>query len=179
MIDFKRAIKIVPIVYFGGGIDELILSLIKTKDNDYYFDYLINNSLTGVSTIRYKHPTIKIPKEAEKAIHIVKKISLENIKNLFSSENIKDNLNLYDFFIPKNESIYLSDHLYGEEFLDYFNNTELQETTYSNKYIKRRIDENTCNFKIFNPLNWAFDRATSQQETDKEIILNFILNELK
>lgn len=178
MINKKKVVKVIPIVYLGGGIDELLLSIIKTKDNEYYFDYLINDSLKGVSTIRYKHPTIEIPKEAEKAIHIIKKTSLEDIKNLFCSKNIKDNLNLYDFFNPKNESIYLSNHLY-EDFLENFNNVELQETTYNNKYIKRRIDENICNFKIFNPFNWAFDRAYSQQETDKEFILNFILNELK
>lgn len=94
MIDFTTVTKDICIFYLGGvaGDEGPLLNILKTSDNQYYFDYFVYD------TVHYND---------DKAIHIIKKTSLDKIKHLFDKKNLRQkDLYLYDIFNPKNGQVF-------------------------------------------------------------------------
>ena len=117
-------------------------------------------------------------------MHIIKETSLEDIQKLFNYKNLEVNENgplLSEFFIPQKETIYMnitSDSYISDysSSVKYFNEVEFKETSYENKYIKKRFDESIKDFHILGMFNWSFFGVKSE---DKDYILNHILENLK
>ena len=186
MIKFKKITKVVNIFYLGGiaGSEGPLLNILKTEDDKYYFEYYLEDSLTNAYLVKNKYPKIEIPIEAIAPLHIVKETSLEDIQKLFNYKNLEANKNgplLSEFFIPKEETIYMKINLdsYLSDYssaVKYFNEDEFKETSYNNKYIKMRFNESIKDFHILGMFNWSFFGLKSD---NKDYILNHILESLK
>ena len=89
---------------------------------------------------------------------------------------------LSDFFIPQNETIYmkLNEDTYITDYenqVKYFTENKFKETSYENKYIRKRFEQVVItNFDILGMFNWAFWNLKSDSD---DYILNYILENLK
>lgn len=79
MINFENITHVVNIFYLGGiaGMEGLILNILKTKDNKYYFEHFIEEPLVNAHLVKIKHPKIEIPTEAIAHLHTIKETSLD------------------------------------------------------------------------------------------------------
>lgn len=146
MLDFTTVTHDICIFYLGGvaGDEGPLLNILKTSDNHYYFDYFVYD------TVHY---------EDDKAIHIVKKTSLDTIKQLFDKKNLKS-LYLYDIFDPKD----------GQAFYETEERT-FEPTTYET--VRERFEATIDNYEFLGILNWFYD------DTKPEDILPSILKQLE
>lgn len=186
MIDFKNITHVVNIFYLGAiaGMEGPLLNILKTKDDKYYFEHFIEEPLANAYLVKIKHPKIEIPTEAIAPLHTIKETSLEEIKNIFNHKNLTKNkwLLLSEFFIPQNETIYmkLNEDTYITDYenqVKYFTENKFKETSYENKYIRKRFEQVvTTNFDILGMFNWAFWNLKSDSD---DYILNYILENLK
>lgn len=147
--------KEVSIFYLGrvSGIEGPLLNIIKLKNKKLYFERIIEN---------------KDNSEGKDYIHLFKEITIDNIKNIFSEDNLKKyskgpllskiTLNKWDkkyFYNSKTEQFI---EMKKEDFIKLKN--FIKETEYENDY------------PLFSILNWSFDKVKN------ETILNYILNKL-
>lgn len=151
MIDFTTVTHDICIFYLGGvaGDEGPLLNILKTSDNHYYFDYFVYD------TVHY---------EDKKAIHIIKKTSLDAIKQLFNEKNLRENKNihLYDIFNPKD----------GQVFYETENRT-FEPTSYET--IKERFESTVDNYEFLGILNWTYEYDNMTLAD----ILPFILDKLE
>ena len=148
MIDFETVAKDICIFYLGGiaGDEGPILNILKTTDNRYYFNYWVYD------TVFYKD---------DKAINITKETTIDDIKRLFSEENLRNkDLYLYDIFNPKD----------GRVFYETTDRT-YEPTTFET--VKERFEDTVNNYEFLGILNWTYDNMELAD------ILPFILNELE
>lgn len=185
MIDFENITHVVNIFYLGGiaGMEGALLNILKTKDDKYYFEYFIEEPLENAYLVKMKHPNIEIPIEAIAPLHTIKETSLEEIKNLFSYKVLTKNKRLLtsEFFIPQYETIYmnLNKDAYVSDYknqVEYFTENKFEETSYKNKYIRKRFEQVNTDFDILGMFNWGFFNLKSDTE---DYILNYILESLK
>ena len=148
MIDFTTVTKTICVFYLGGiaGDEGPILNILKTSDNRYYFNYWVYDAVFY---------------EDDKAINIVKETTIDDIKRLFSEENLRNkDLYLYDIFDPKDGQVFY----------------ETEDRTYeptSYETVKERFENTVNNYAFLGVLNWHYDNMELAD------ILPFTLDQLE
>lgn len=158
MINFETITHEHCLFFLGAvaGEEGPLLNILKTNDNRYYFTYYIFDD--G----HYKD---------EKAILIVKETTIEEIKSIFSEENLSKNnsqgLGLLDIFEPSTGQAYY-ETLTGAQTFSELKNLEpvLYET------VKERVECTLDNYELLGILNWSYDKVK------RENILAHVLEQL-
>lgn len=160
MINFETITHEHCLFFLGAvaGEEGPLLNLLKTIDNKYYFTYYIYDD--G----HYKD---------EKAILIVKETTLEEIKAIFSEENLNQNdgegLGLLDIFEPLTGQAYY-ETLTGAQKFSELKNQNLEPIPYET--VKERVECTLDNYKLLSILNWSYDKVK------RENLLTHVLEQL-
>lgn len=160
MINFE-AITHEHCLFFLRGVageEGPLLNILKTNDNKYYFTYYIYDD--G----HYKD---------KKAILIVKETTIEEIKSIFSEENLSKNngqgLGLFDIFEPSTGQTYY-ETLTGAQTFSELKNQNLEPVPY--KTVQKRVECTLDNYELLGILNWSYDKVK------RESLLTHVLEQL-
>lgn len=160
MINFE-AITHEHCLFFLRGVageEGPLLNILKTNDNKYYFTYYIYDD--G----HYKD---------KKAILIVKETTIEEIKSIFSEENLSKNngqgLGLLDIFDPSTGQAYY-EILTGTQTFSELKNKNLEPVSY--KTVQKRVECTLDNYELLGILNWNYDKVK------RESLLTHVLEQL-
>lgn len=160
MINFETITHEHCLFFLGAvaGEEGPLLNILKTNNNKYYFTYYIYDD--G----HYKD---------EKAILIVKETTLEEIKAIFSEENLNQNngegLGLLDIFEPSTGQAYY-ETLTGAQKFSELKNQNLEPVPY--KTVKERVKCTLDNYELLGILNWSYDKVK------RENLLTYVLEQL-
>ena len=160
MINFE-AITHEHCLFFLRGVageEGPLLNILKTNDNKYYFTYYIYDD--G----HYKD---------KKAILIVKETTIDEIKAIFSEENLSKNngegLGLLDIFKPSTGQAYY-ETLTGAQKFSELKNQNLEPVPYET--VKERVECTLDNYELLCILNWSYDKVK------RENLLTYVLEQL-
>ena len=159
MIDFETITHEHCLFFLGGvaGEEGPLLNILKTN-NKYYFTYYIFDD--G----HYKD---------EKAILIVKETTIEEIKAIFSNENLSKNngqgLGLFDIFEPSTGQAYY-ETLTGAQKFSELKNKNLEPVPYET--VRKRVEFTLDNYELLGILNWSYDKIK------RENLLTYVLEQL-
>ena len=160
MIDFETITHEHCLFFLGAvaGEEGPLLNILKTNDNKYYFTYYIYDD-------GHYHD--------EKAILIVKETTIEEIKAIFSEENLSKNdgegPGLFDIFEPSTGQAYYETLTDAQKFSE-LKNKNLEPVPY--KTIKERVGCTLDNYKLLGVLNWSYDKIK------RENLLTYVLEQL-
>lgn len=160
MIDFETITHEHCLFFLGAvaGEEGPLLNILKTNDNKYYFTYYIYDD-------GYYHD--------EKAILIVKETTIEEIKAIFSEENLSKNddqgLGLFDIFEPSTGQAYY-ETLTGAQKFSELKNQNLEHVPYET--VKERVECTLDNYELLGILNWSYDKVK------RENLLTHVLEQL-
>ena len=160
MIDFETITHQHCLFFLGAvaGEEGPLLNILKTNNNKYYFTYYIFDD--G----HYKD---------EKAIFIVKETTIEEIKSIFSEENLSKNndqgLDLFDIFEPSTGQAYY-ETLTGAQTFSALKNKNLEPVSY--KTVQKRVECTLDNYELLGILNWSYDKVK------RENLLTYVLEQL-
>lgn len=160
MINFETITHEHCLFFLGAvaGEEGPLLNILKTNDNKYYFTYYIYDD--G----HYKD---------KKAILIVKKTNIDEIKSIFSDENLSKNdgqgLGLLDIFDPSTGQAYY-ETLTGAQKFSELKNQNLEPVLYET--VKERVECTLDNYELLSILNWSYDKIK------RENILTYVLERL-
>jgi hypothetical protein len=160
MIDFETITHQHCLFFLGAvaGEEGPLLNILKTNNNKYYFTYYIFDD--G----HYKD---------EKAILIVKETTIEEIKSIFSEENLSKNngqgLDLFDIFEPSTGQAYY-ETLTGAQTFSALKNKNLEPVSY--KTVQKRVECTLDNYELLGILNWSYDKVK------RENLLTYVLEQL-
>lgn len=147
MINFETITHDHCLFFLGAvaGEEGPLLNILKTNNNKYYFTYYIFNDN------HYKD---------EKAILIVKETTIEEIKAIFSEENLSKNdgegLGLLDIFEPSTGQAYY-ETLTGAQKFSELKNQNLEPVPYET--VKERVECTLDNYELLGILNWSYDKV--------------------
>lgn len=160
MINFETITHEHCLFFLGAvaGEEGPLLNILKTNNNKYYFTYYIFDD--G----HYKD---------EKAILIVKETTIEEIKSIFSEENLSKNngqgLGLLDIFDPSTGQAYY-EILTGAQTFSELKNKNLEPVSY--KTVQKRVECTLDNYELLGILNWSYDKVK------RESLLTHVLEQL-
>ena len=160
MINFETITNEHCLFFLGAvaGEEGPLLNILKTSDNKYYFTYYIYDD--G----HYKD---------KKAILIVKETTIEEIKAIFSEENLSKNdgqgLGLLDIFDPSTGQAYY-ETLTGAQTFSALKNKNLEPVPY--KTVQKRVECTLDNYELLGILNWSYDKVK------RENLLTHVLEQL-
>lgn len=160
MIDFETITHEHCLFFLGAvaGEEGPLLNILKTNDNRYYFTYYIYDN-------GHYHD--------EKAILIVKETTIEEIKAIFSKENLSKNdgegLSLLDIFEPSTGQAYY-ETLTGTQKFSELKNQNLEPVPYET--VKERVECTLDNYELLGILNWSYDKVK------RENLLTHVLEQL-
>lgn len=160
MIDFETITHQHCLFFLGAvaGEEGPLLNILKTNNDKYYFTYYIFDD--G----HYKD---------EKAILIVKETTIEEIKSIFSEENLSKNngqgLDLFDIFEPSTGQAYYETST-GAQTFSALKNKNLEPVSY--KTVQKRVECTLDNYELLGILNWSYDKVK------RENLLTYVLEQL-
>lgn len=160
MINFETITHEQCLFFLGAvaGEEGPLLNILKTNNNRYYFTYYIYDD--G----HYKD---------KKAILIVKETTIEEIKAIFSKENLNKNnghgLGLLDIFDPSTGQAYY-ETLTGTQKFSELKNQNLEPVPYET--VKERVECTLDNYELLGILNWSYDKVK------RENLLTYVLEQL-
>lgn len=141
MINFETITHEHCLFFLGAvaGEEGPLLNILKTNDNKYYFTYYIFDD-------GHYHD--------EKAILIVKETTIEEIKAIFSEENLSKNdgegLGLLDIFEPSTGQAYY-ETLTGAQKFSELKNKNLEPVPYET--VQKRVECTLDNYELLSILN--------------------------
>ena len=160
MIDFETITHQHCLFFLGAvaGEEGPLLNILKTNDNRYYFTYYIYDD-------GHYHD--------EKAILIVKETTIDEIKAIFSEENLSKNddhgLRLLDIFEPSTGQAYYETLTDAQKFSE-LKNQNLEPVPY--EIVRERVECTLDNYELLSILNWSYDKVK------RENILTHVLEQL-